>query len=53
MLDFLILNGSCPDFEAGEMKLQNIGIKDGKIAFVGGVDEAVPEAADLQDLKKQ
>lgn len=49
MLDLLILNGSCPDFEAGEMKLQNIGIKDGKIAFVGGADEAVPEAAETID----
>jgi len=49
MLDLLIVNGSCPDFEAGQMKLENIGIKDGKIVFVGTEGETLPEAAEIID----
>lgn len=35
MLDYLIINGKYPDFETGELKEANIGISQGKIAFIG------------------
>ena len=43
MLDLLIINGSCPDYEAGEMVQKNIGVKDGKIAWIGAAGEELPE----------
>ncbi len=49
MLDLLIINGSCPDYEAGEMKQKNIGLKDGKIAWIGAEGEELPEAAEVID----
>ena len=35
MYDLLLKNGQYPDFESGEMKAGNIGIQDGKIAYIG------------------
>lgn len=35
MLDIIILNGKYPEFSGGEFLQKNIGIKDGKIAYVG------------------
>lgn len=35
MYEILIKNGVCPDFAAGEMKKMNIGIENGKIAYIG------------------
>ncbi len=35
MYDILIVNGTYPDFQAGGMEKANIGVKDGKIAYVG------------------
>jgi len=49
MLDLLIINGSCPDYEAGEMKQTNIGLKSGKIAWMGAEGEELPEAAEVID----
>ena len=49
MLDLLIINGSCPDYEAGEMIQKNIGLKDGKIAWIGSAGEELPEAAEVID----
>lgn len=49
MLDLLIINGSCPDYEAGEMVQKNIGLKDGKIAWIGAAGEELPEAAEVID----
>ena len=49
MLDLLIINGSCPDYEAGEMVQKNIGLKDGKIAWTGFAGEELPEAAEVID----
>ena len=49
MLDLLIINGSCPDYEAGEMGQKNIGLKDGKIAWMGAAGETLPEAAEVID----
>lgn len=49
MLDLLIINGTCPDFEAGEMIPKNIGLKNGKIAWLGTVGEPVPEAGEVID----
>ena len=49
MLDLLIINGSCPDYEAGEMIQKNIGVKDGKIAWIGAAGEELPEAAEVID----
>lgn len=49
MLDLLIINGSCPDYEAGEMVQKNIGLKDGKIAWMGAAGAELPEAAEVID----
>lgn len=49
MLDLLIINGSCPDYEAGEMVQKNIGLKDGKIAWMGAAGTELPEAAEVID----
>lgn len=46
MLDLIIVNGSCPDFEKGQMEVKNIGIKDGKIVYLGSEE---PEAAERID----
>ena len=46
MLDFLLKNGSYPDFEAGKSVEANIGIKDGKIAYIGR--EEVPAAETVE-----
>lgn len=34
-MDLLIVNGAYPDFEKNELVSANIGIKDGKIAYIG------------------
>ncbi len=47
MLDLLLTGGQYPDFDAGEMKAGNIGIKDGKIAYIGSEK---PEAAESVDV---
>lgn len=46
MLDLLIKNGRYPDFDKGIIKDSNIGIKDGKIAYLG-LEE--PSAAKIID----
>ena len=46
MLDLLITHALYPDFEAGEMKRGSIGIRDGRIAYVG---DGAPEAAEVLD----
>lgn len=46
MLDILIKNGRYADFEAGKLTCGNIGIKDGKIAAVGEVDEPAGKVID-------
>lgn len=48
MLDKIIVNGLYPDFNEKKMKNANIGIKDGKIAFIGSEQ---PEAAEIIDAK--
>ena len=35
MFDLMIINGTCPNFETHKMEKQNVGILDGKIAYVG------------------
>ena len=47
MLDLLLKNGQYPDFATGEMKKGNVGIQDGKIAYIG---EEEPEAAKVMDV---
>lgn len=47
MLDLLLKNGQYPDFEAGVMKSANVGVKDGKIAYIGG---ETPQAAETADV---
>ena len=47
MLDKIIVNGLYPDFNEKKMKNANIGIKDGKIAFIGSEQ---PEAAEIIEL---
>lgn len=37
MLDILIRNGVYPDFASGEMRKMNIGVENGKIAYVGDI----------------
>ena len=49
MLDLLIINGTCPDYEAGAMVQKNIGLKDGKIAWTGDAECGLPEAAEVID----
>ena len=46
MLDYLIINGKYPDYEAGKLKEGNIGIKDGKIA---SIDAEMHPAAQIID----
>lgn len=47
MLDLLLKNGVYPDFDASEMKQGNVGIKGGKIAYIG---EDEPEAVKVIDV---
>ena len=35
MLDYLIQGGTYPDYQAGELKAANIGVENGKIAYIG------------------
>ena len=35
MYDLLLTNGLCPNFVSNQMEKKNIGIKDGKIVYVG------------------
>lgn len=54
MLDILIKNGLCPDFEKGIMAEKHVGLKDGKIAWIGEADvtsaaEDMPEAKEIID----
>jgi N-acyl-D-amino-acid deacylase len=46
MLDKLIINGEYPDFEKGVLVKANIGIKGGKIAYIGA---ETPDAAEVID----
>ena len=48
MFDLLIINGTCPDYEAGEMVQKNIGILNGKIAYLG---DELPDAARIIDAE--
>ncbi len=47
MLDLLLINGRYPDFDAGEIQSANIGVADGKIAYIG---DETPEAAKTIDV---
>ena len=47
MLDVLLENGRYPDFEQKKLVKSNIGIKDGKIAYVG---DGVPKAKENKDV---
>ena len=51
MLDLLIINGTCPDYEAGEMVKKHIGIQNGTITWMGVPEEALPEAAQVIDAE--
>ena len=46
MLDLLITGGSYPDFDAGVMKQANIGVSEGKIAYIGPGEPAARQVAD-------
>ena len=46
MLDVLIVNGVCPDFERNEMVQNNVGMRDGVIDYVGS---DTPEARQVVD----
>ena len=47
-MEILIKGGKYPDFEAGDFKTANIGIQDGKIAYIG---EDAPEAEKVIEAK--
>lgn len=46
MLDKLIINGTYPDFNTGELKKANIGWEKGKITYIG---DDVPKAEEIID----
>lgn len=48
MLDLLIINGTCPNFETNTMEKKNVGIKDGKIEYLG---QDMPEAKEVIDAE--
>lgn len=48
MLDILINNGQYPDFERAEWITQNVGIKDGKIVFLGLEERQAKEVIDAK-----
>ena len=48
MLDILIKNGSYPVYDKNVLVKENIGIKDGKIAYIGSEE---PEAAQVIDAE--
>ena len=50
MLDILITGGRYPDYGEGKFKRANIGIRDGKIAYIG---VRTPEAAQTIDARGQ
>ena len=53
MLDRLLFNGIVHTMDEGKPEAQAIGIKDGKICFVGSDEEAAAlEAKEKVDLKK-
>jgi len=35
MLEKLLINGLCPNFISNQMERKNVGIKNGKIVYVG------------------
>lgn len=45
MYDYLLQNGLCPDYDSGEMRISNVAIAGGKIAYVG--KEAPPAKVHL------
>lgn len=50
MLDLLLKNGTYPNYETGKMEKKHIGVKAGKIAYIG---EETPEAAQVIDVTGQ
>ena len=50
MLDLINKNGIYPNFEANKMERKNIGIKDGKISYIG---DELPEALKTIDAEGQ
>ena len=50
MLDILITSGKYPDFDKNQLIKANIGIQDGKIAYIGD-DE--PEAKSIIDASAE
>ena len=48
MYDLLLINGLCPDFGTMEMVKKNVGIKDGKIVYIGA---EMAEAAETIDCE--
>ena len=49
MLDLLIKNGVYPDYNEGLMKESNIGIKNGKIAYLGLEEPSAVKIIDAAD----
>ena len=50
MMDLLIINGRYPDFQAAQIKKANIGVRNGKIVYLG---EDMPEAKKTLDAMNQ
>lgn len=50
MMDLLIINGHYPDFQAAQIKKVNIGVRNGKIVYLG---EDMPEAKKTLDAMNQ
>ena len=48
MFDLFLVNGLCPDFTANQMVKKNIGIKEGKIAYVGTEIMEAKETVDCE-----
>ena len=48
MLDILFENGQYPDFKEGKIKKANVGVENGKIAYIGPNS---PEAKEKVDVK--
>lgn len=47
-LDYLIINGSYPDFEKNQLVKSNIGVRNGKITYLGS---DLPKAAEIIDAE--
>lgn len=50
MLEYLLKNGKYPDFDSGEIRQANIGIENGKIAYIGTDELDAMETIDVSGL---